>query len=29
LAKEIRDKSGSEVETAIVNHFGAAARDIG
>ena len=29
LAKEIRDKLGSEVEAAIVNHFGAAARDIG
>lgn len=29
LGKEIRDKSGSEVEAAIVNHFGAAARDIG
>jgi hypothetical protein len=29
LAKEIRDKSGDEVEAAIVKQFGAAARDVG
>jgi hypothetical protein len=29
LAKEIRDKSGDEVEAAIVKHFGPAARDLG
>jgi hypothetical protein len=29
LAEEIRDKSGGEVEAAIVKHFGPAARDVG